>query len=156
MPIQVEWFILADVARMEGGKLNLLGGGWNNVQPSRFPYAHHFGVAASLIIPPDEPQASHRMEIAIRAADGATLAAVPGEFHPQPGAQLIRELPIRAQFAVDVTIEFPAPGFYKADLSVDGRVLATAPFRIAEPQASGNPAQPPNVSDRGTKPIRRP
>ena len=49
--MEVEWLILADSAQVTGGKLFLLGGGWDRVTANSFPFAHNMSIAVSFRVP---------------------------------------------------------------------------------------------------------
>ncbi|HEV8633688.1 MAG TPA: hypothetical protein VG370_05525 [Chloroflexota bacterium] len=69
--MEVEWLILADAAQVLGGKLFLLGGGWDVLTVnSAFPLQQRCAVAVALRVPWNETNQRHQVEIEIEDEDG--------------------------------------------------------------------------------------
>lgn len=73
--IRVECFMLCDYASVENGKLNILGGGWEELTPPRFPYEQRIGLAVRIVLP--GKQILHELPIRIEAVDGSGRVADP-------------------------------------------------------------------------------
>jgi hypothetical protein len=58
--------LLADAAQAVEGKLNILGGGWSVTGPAPAPSA----IAIKIEVPWDQANKRHRLELALRDADG--------------------------------------------------------------------------------------
>jgi hypothetical protein len=79
MSTSVEWLILADSAQVVGGKLYLLGGGWDLLTVNQpFPVTRRSGLAASFRVPWTDTNFRHNVNITISDADGQELAKIDG------------------------------------------------------------------------------
>jgi len=71
--MKIEWLILADAAQVVGGKLYLLGGGWDRLTVNKpFPVQQHCALALSIAVPWNETNQRHSFEVEIVAEDSAT------------------------------------------------------------------------------------
>lgn len=129
--MELEWLVLADAAQVVGGKLYLLGGGWDFLMVnSGFPAPQHCAVAAAFRVPWNETNQRHHVDIRIEDDDGQELVSVGGEVEVgrPPGIPVGHEQ--RVQLAVDLTIEFQKPGGYVIIARVEGREMRRVPFTI--------------------------
>ena len=77
--MDVEWLILADAAQVTGGKLYLIGGGWDKVTANKFPHPQSMSIAVSFRVPWTETNERHSFEVEIAGADGEAIAKVTAE-----------------------------------------------------------------------------
>jgi hypothetical protein len=102
----LEWLIVADFAQIVGGKLYLQGGGWNMLTVNReLPVKQTLGIAASFLVPWDETNQRHRIEIDVMTEDGRSLAKVESEVQVGRPAEHPPGQPIRAQLAGNMVLE---------------------------------------------------
>jgi hypothetical protein len=129
--IAVEWLILADAAQVSGGKLFLLGGGWDVlVVNSEFPVTQHCAVAVAVKVPWAEANQPHAIEIGVTDLDRRTsLVAIAGQLEVgrPPGTPPGQTQ--RAQLAADLNVTFPEPGTYVVYARV-GNDERTAALRV--------------------------
>ena len=146
--LDVEWLILADAAQINGNKLFLLGGGWNQLAINSRPASHHMAVAVSFRVPWSETNRKHSFEVQIADGDGKTLGRVPGQFEVGRPPGLPPGSPQRGQIAVDMTLQLETLGSYMITAAIDGREGRSFPFYVipgpalaAEMQGEGNSGQ---------------
>jgi hypothetical protein len=129
--MKAEWLILADAAQIVGGKLYLLGGGWDVLTVSTdFPVAQRCAVAASFTIPWNETNQRHNVEIAIASEDGTEIAKISGQLEVGRPAGTPLGTDQRAQFAAELGLEFKEPGSFAIIARVEGQDEARTTFRV--------------------------
>jgi hypothetical protein len=137
--------LLCDSAQVVGGKLYILGGGWQYlwVQPGN---TVAFSVAIDLVIPWDHTNRQLNLAIAIVTEDGEQVVPDGAEVPVRAEGQLVVGRPPQARPGADlhtpVVIPFAnvplAPGGYACVLTVDGETISTLGFQIAQvPSAPG-------------------
>jgi hypothetical protein len=112
--MNVEWLILADAAEVTGGKLYLLGGGWDTLTiNSAFPVVQPMAVAFAIEVPWNETNQKQRVQFEIADQDmNASLAQGEVEFEVgRPPGRPIGQAQ-RVQFAFKIAIELPHGGVY--------------------------------------------
>ena len=138
--MDVEWLILADAAEVTGGKLYLIGGGWNQITVQRFPFQQGMSIAVSFRVPWNQTNEKHSFEIDVADVDGASIARVPGEFEVGRRAGIPAGQDQRAQFVVNVNWTIKKAGGYVVVCRLYGRERRRFPFNVvAAPQASVQP-----------------
>lgn len=140
--MRLEWLILADAAEVLGGKLYLMGGGWDNLTISQsLPSERQMAIAASFRIPWHETNQRHTVEIEVASEDGAILAVINGQLEVgrPPGVKQGQDQ--RSQVAFGLNAKFGALGTYVIVARVEGEEQGRVPFNvIAGPGFTGPPA----------------
>ena len=131
----IDFAILADAAQAVGGKLHVLGGGWDTLRVQQVPVQHHtLSLGMRVRIP--WGSAGQEMELAV-------------EFQDEDGHAVFERGPIRHQFKVrrpkgvaegaDIgmvraltfnNLRIPDFGGYSFVISVDGEELDRVRFRV--------------------------
>ena len=79
--IDIEFLILADLAQVIGGKLHMMGGGWDRLNVQKFPHIQSFSVATSISVPWAHTNEKHNIKITMVDEDGQQeLFKIEGEF----------------------------------------------------------------------------
>ena len=129
--IDVEWLILADAAQVVGGKLYLLGGGWDRLTVnSGFPVSQNVAVALSLLVPWNRTNEQHSFQIEIITVDSEKLAKIEGAFEVGRRPRMPKGQPQRTQVATGMLINFKMPGEFVIIASVDGEQKQRFPFYV--------------------------
>jgi|FLYL01.1.fsa_nt_gi hypothetical protein len=129
--MEIEWIILADYAEIVGGKLYVQGGGWDRLTVnSGFPVQRRMGLAASFLVPWNETNQPHDVEIEIVTDDGQTLAKIEGNVEVGRPAGQPPGQPQRAQIAGNITLELKEAGTYAIIGRVDGEELRRIHFNV--------------------------
>src|SRR5438046_2643306 len=127
--MQVEWLILADSAQMNGGKLYLLGGGWDTLNHNGpFPVDRHFGLAASFRVPWNETNMRHNASISIETEDGQEMANIQTQLEVGRAPGIPAGSDQRAQVAAEMMMRFEKPGVYSIVAKIEGAEAARTSF----------------------------
>ena len=130
--ISADFLILADAAQVQGDKLYMLGGGWSLVWAQQFPVQHNMTVAAGILIPWLETNTRHQFRIAVRGEDGVAFGEVTGEFEQGRPAGLPAGTTQRVLISASMSIRLERPVEAVAELSLDGTVAKSVPFRVVQ------------------------
>jgi hypothetical protein len=138
--MNTEWLILADSAQVMGGKLYLLGGGWDVLSVNQaFPAARHCAVAASYVVPWNETNQRFDVEIVFVTEDGRELAKIAAQVEVGRPAGTPPGSNQRAQIAAELDLQFEGPGVYSIISNVQGGEDLRTSFRVV---AGPPPFQP--------------
>jgi hypothetical protein len=133
----VEWLILADAAEVVNNKLYLMGGGWDRlVVHSEFPVAQHFGVALSVVVPPEETDKAHEFALDVLNPHGKLLATIEAEFEVGKSVDSPNRNQ-RWQFATAVDLSLEGPGAYPVVVSLNREEAARQVFEVLASIPSG-------------------
>ena len=135
--MQLEWMILADAAQVVGGKLYLMGGGWDRITVnSPFPVQQRLAIAVSVKVPWNETNQKHTFEVEIISENRETeelksLMKMGGQFEigRPPGTRQGQDQ--RLQLAFDVTLGLEAPGRKMVVAKIEGREIGRTEFLVA-------------------------
>ena len=151
--MKIDYAILADAAQAVGGKMFILGGGWNVYRSASYPAPIQLAVAIGIGFSSGE--IGNRYPLKIVIADEAGVPIVP-EFtgqieNGQPAPDLPKEVPVKVPLAWNVSLAVPRPGRYgivitvgnaQADLSFDaifvGQRVQFGPGSQMPPAERGN------------------
>lgn len=130
--MDVDFLILADSAQVQGEKLYMLGGGWSLIWARQFPTQHQMAIAAGILVPWLETNQRHRFKIEVRAEDGAVFSTLEGEFEQGRPPGLAPGSTQRVMLAMNLGLRLERPAEAVVELSLDGQVAKSVPFRIVE------------------------
>ena len=128
--MEVEWLILADAAQIAGGKLYLMGGGWDQINVNKFPHPQNMAIAVSFKVPWTETNLKHNFKIEIVGGDGGIITSVPGQFEVGRPAGLPPGQDQRAQMVVNVAWTIEWNGSYVIVAHIDGEEDRRFPFNV--------------------------
>jgi hypothetical protein len=128
--ISADFLILADSAQVQGEKLFMLGGGWSQIWTKQFPATHQMAVAAGILIPWMETNARHNFKVVVRDETGTKFTEVGGEFEQGRPPGLPPGTTQRMMLAINFGIRIERPCEAVAELTLDGELAKTVPFRI--------------------------
>lgn len=127
--------LLCDAAQVAGGKLFILGGGWNVLVKSRSGPAN-MALAILVTVPWTETNQRHSLRATLSDEDGQAVTdpggqavEVKGDLEVgrppgvQPGTSF--NVPLAANIGVDIS-----PGSYRWDVEIDGTTLASLSFTV--------------------------
>ena len=139
--IKVDWLMLADRAEVVGGKLYLMGGGWDRLGLNEIPGPYTFSIATAILVPWNQTNEPHKFEMSIMDEDSTEIVKMEGGFEAGrlPGSR--RGHPVRVQLAFGVTLEFKRDGGYVIDGSVNGQLLHQTRFYVVD-----NSKMPPQLA----------
>ncbi len=129
--MDVDWAILADAAQVVGGKLYLLGGGWDVLTANTaLPLQQQCGIALGFGIPWTEANQRQRVELEIQHEDGQSLMRANLEIEVGRPSGLPPGSTQRAQSAVNLAIKLHALGTYVLIVRLDSEERKRVPFRV--------------------------
>ena len=151
--MKIEYAVLADAAQAVGGKIFILGGGWNVYRSANYPAPVQLAVAIGMGFTSNEIGIRYPLKIVI--ADEAGVPVVPefnGQIETGPAApDLPKSLPVKVPLAWNVSFAVPHPGRYgivitvgssQAELSFDaifvGQRVQFGPESSVPPAERGN------------------
>jgi hypothetical protein len=129
--VRVEWLILADYAEIIGNKLYVMGGGWDVLTVNKqFPTEQRCGLAASFVVPWNETNQRHHVEIQVATEDGTSIATVGAEFEVgrPPGIPPGQEQ--RFQIAGNLTLKLERAATYVVIGRVEGQDESRIHFNV--------------------------
>ncbi len=125
--------MLADGAQAVGGKLYILGGGWDTVHFTALPTTHPMAVALQFRVSWSETNERHSFKLEMQNLDGVAVQPIgEGQFEAgrPPGikAGTDQKIMLALNFGVNLTTE----GEFVIAVMVDGNELTRVPFRAAK------------------------
>ncbi len=132
--MQCEFLTLADGAQVQGDRILILGRGWRCLTTGEgFPFEHHLGVAASLVVGGIEALRRHHYSFRV-APDGfpADLVEAEGDFGQDLPAGTPLDDDRRLLLAANLAPRFERAGPYTVQVLVDGEELARTSFTVID------------------------
>jgi hypothetical protein len=119
--MEVEWLIIADAAQVVGGKLYLLGGGYDRVTlPKGPPAPHSMAVAVAFRVPWTETNMKHDFDVEILDGDGHKIFGGSGQFEVGRAHGIAPGQDQRTQLAMNIGWQVENLGTYEAVARVVG------------------------------------
>ena len=125
--------MLCDYAEAVQGKLYIAGGGWSELRGSG---PADLALAVKLALPWTDADRPVPLEASLLTEDGHEVEAggEPVRFSAEVQASRSPDLPPGTPLDVAVAVRFShlvlTPGGYRFEVSVDGHLAATVPFRV--------------------------
>jgi len=123
----IDFAILCDAVQAAGGKLHLVGGGWDNLFVSKFPARHHtLGIGLRVRIPWGSLDDIAEVHVDLIDEDGKSILPS-GPLHHQvkarrnPAMEEGTDLGVVRAFTFN-NLEFPRPGQYAFVLTIGDSV----------------------------------
>ena len=136
---QVEYLLLADRAEVSGGKLYVMGGGWDRIMPPGPNVPVPVSFAVSILVPWHATNRDYMLSITIQDADGRPLDfRADATLNTGRPPDAIQGQPQRVIIAVPmISWGFPKQGRYVAKAAINGIDMAHVPFTVQfQPQAA--------------------
>jgi hypothetical protein len=130
---RVECFLLCNYAQAEQGKLHLIGGGWSEVNVSKFPSQFEFSVAIKIVAPAAVKHVLERLVFRLTQDDVEQSIAE----HQLP-LKLSSNAPAASTTdqafvgVITMQIEIARAGRFHAQLLSEGHELAKAGFSVPD------------------------
>jgi hypothetical protein len=131
--IDIPYMLLADGATAVGGKLYVLGGGWNMIGVAEFPGRPPtpFSIAIGVSVPWTHTNRKFTLTIELVDADGERVDDEMGvalESGRPPGMRpgTSQNIPL----TLTAHPEFPAPGAHTLAAKIDGEIKKTVSFEV--------------------------
>lgn len=142
----IPYMLLADAAEALGGKLYILGGGWDRLLLAQLPgrSVKPFAVAIGIKVPYSHTNRKFVLSVELVDADGNRIGeplSAQLETGRPPG--LPPGTPQTAVIAIGTNPEFPGPGRFSFVGRVDGQIKNNVAFDIVQFQMPFMPGVPP-------------
>ena len=138
--VSLDYLLVADGADAVGGKLYLLGGGWDRLKVPQLPGppAVPFAVALGISVPWSLTNRKIGFSVDVQDADGGEVAQLAGgEFEVGRPPGLRAGTSQRFQITVPAQPQFSAEGRYVIQCSVDGEVLGHTAIEVSAAAQGG-------------------
>ena len=138
--VSLDYLLVADGADAVGGKLYLLGGGWDRLKVPQLPGlpAVPFAVALGINVPWSLTNRKIGFSVDVQDADGGEVAQLAGgEFEVGRPPGLRAGTSQRFQITVPAQPQFSAEGRYVIQCSVDGEVLGHTAIEVTAATQGG-------------------
>lgn len=145
--MELDYALIADHAEITGGKLYLMGGGWDTFAATRFPAPVRFAVAAGVRVGWEETNRPIAVTMRLEDDDGKVLTRIEGTVQVGRAATLVAGSTQLAQIAAVISIQVERPGGHRVVVEVvdqgEPAIRRVLPFRLVQPQGQPGPSQPP-------------
>ena len=112
--MRIEYALLADAAQAVGGKVFILGGGWNVFRAPNYPAPVQLAIAMGLSFTSNEVGIKYPLNVVI--ADEAGVPIVPemkGQVETgQPAPDVPKGTSVKVPVAINMNMPLPHPGTY--------------------------------------------
>jgi hypothetical protein len=141
--MRAEWIMLADSAEIVGGKLYVLGGGWQRLSVVKgFPATHRCALSMAVEVPWSDTNVRHEFQVIMQDEDGREEPlGAKGHFEVGRAAGLTPGQSQRVQITSGLTLNIRTAGLYRLVLRIDGEDAAYAPFTALEGRGQRNRTQ---------------
>jgi hypothetical protein len=128
----LDFMVLCDHVRPEGGLMHLLAAGIDRVMPPRLPALQTIGIAGRIGFTPGEASSGRQFEIEVevRGPDGDRLAGVRGSVGIDSPVVVDSRLPSLGGIALNLLVPLQAEGVHTVELAVDGELIKSIPFVV--------------------------
>ena len=137
--MDIEYAVLADYAEMVGGKLYIMGGGWDTSTQATLPAQLRIGIAVGVRIGWEETNQQLPIKVLIEDDDGLELVRIDGQINIGRPPNLPPGATQLAQMAANVPLNIVSYGGFRIVVSAGEGPSAASdrvlPFRIV----SGRP-----------------
>lgn len=112
--MKIEYALLADAAQAVGGKIFVLGGGWNVFRAANYPAPVHLSIAMGLGFTSNEAGIKYPLNVTV--TDEAGVAIIPEMKGQVETGQLAPDFPkgasVKIPVAITINMPLPHPGTY--------------------------------------------
>jgi len=130
---KIELLMVANHVEAINGLLYISGGGWMHQHRRKVPGEDRFapsklGIAASVLVPWDETNIKHRLEVWVEDEDGTVYARISGEFEVGRPPGLPPGADQRTVVGLNADLTYPRTGGYRVVGQIGQDSLTTSYF----------------------------
>lgn len=131
--MELQFLMLADAAEVSGGKMFILGGGWNVFYNNQRQGSHVTMLAAALSLGWAELGNEHTFVVDLEEAGQRLGQIASGTFSmPKPtGDSFVKHQTFMLAVPIEVTVK---PGSFRVKLVVDGKALGSVNYSVVDPR----------------------
>ena len=130
----IDYALLADFVRVEGGTAHLVAAGIDTVYSETVPVGQNLGLLARLTFTKEDGSKAHKVEILFRDPQNNPLVRLEAQVTVARPKDLPRGWPTGVFIGRNFGVPLPAYGIYSLVISVDGHELKSIPLRVAKPK----------------------
>lgn len=133
--MDIDYALIADYAEIVGGKLYLMGGGWDTTYAAEMPAMVRQAIAVGIRVGWTETGKNLPVAIVVEDDDGQVLVKIDGAVTVGRPEGLIPGTPQLTQMAANVAFNAPRFGGYRVMVTAgeDGATTSRSlPFRVAQ------------------------
>ncbi len=130
---ELDYALLADYVRAEGGIAHIIAAGIDTVATPEVPAGRNVGLLVRLTFTRNECGRPHRLELIFQDIDGERLAAVQGVVTPEWNEDLPVGWPVGFLWTLNIGIPLPQYGLYAFELLVNDASVETINLRVIPP-----------------------
>ena len=137
--MDIDYAVIADYAEIVGGKLYLMGGGWDTTYAAEVPAAVKVAIAVGARIAWNETDHPMPVHITVEDDDGKVLVSMDGAVTVGRPSGIVPGSAQLAQMAANVTFNAPQFGGYRVMVNAgqgEAAISHALPFRVA-PRPNG-------------------
>lgn len=132
----IEWLILADAADVVGGKVYVMGGGWDRLVMHSGEMRKTLAVALAIRVPWHETNRAHPFEICMTHEDGGEIVTVTGEAEVRKSRDVPPGQPQLVMMVINFDTVFEREGTYLITAIVNGGGERSVRFRLVHAPVS--------------------
>jgi hypothetical protein len=134
---ELDYMVLADYVREDGGVVHILGAGIDTVVAPTVPAVQPFGVALRITFDStEEPGERHQVQLTYIGPDHRVLDATASFITPPMRPGVPEHWRRSLGMAVQIAVPLPHYGDYSCELSIDdGAITKSYEFRVVAPPA---------------------
>ena len=123
--------LLCDAATVREGLVHILGGGITRLNRTEYPSPMMTALAIAVVLSPLEAVHPHEVLAVVQTEDGDTVVQAHGQLQPgEPSPLLEPGESVAIQLAIPLhQVVLSTSGGYSIEISVDGVLQASLPFR---------------------------
>lgn len=118
--MQLDYMVLADYVRQDGGVLHILGAGIDTIAVVRVPHVQPLGIALRISFDAGDPVGEqHQVKVTFMAADQIILIAQATFARPAPPEGIPVHWRTGAGVALQIPVLLPSEGDYTCEVVID-------------------------------------
>jgi hypothetical protein len=137
---ELDYALLCDYARAEGGVAHVIAAGIDTIQRSEVPSVANPGLLARTIFDDDETGETHQVEVQLRDQEGEQIAQVNLTVVPRRIEGLPEGWPTGALLAMNFGVPLPSFGPYTPTILLNDTPKKTLNLRVVPPEVTSGPA----------------
>lgn len=133
--MDIEYALIADYAEIVGGKLYVMGAGWDHTFAPEAPATVRFAAAVGVRVGWEETNRSIPVQVTVEDDDSRELMRVDGAVQVGRAPDLPPGASQLAQFAINLALALPSFGGFRMRVVAgtgDEPAVATRPFRLVK------------------------
>jgi hypothetical protein len=134
---ELDYMVLADYVRQDGGVMHILGAGVDTVAAPAIPAVQPFGVALRISFgTTEQPGTEHHLTVSFIGPDTPVLDANAEFITPARPSGVPEHWRTGLNVALQIAVPLPQYGDYSCELNIDdGAIVKSFEFRVVRPAA---------------------